>query len=379
MTTTSSINSGPVVSQFEPLPRSETDALDDESRRWHVEVQSKSGTLAFTCETNENLLYAGLRQGLTLPYECATGTCGTCRARVASGSVAVGWEAAPGHKGLKRDKGDILMCQTRPQSDCVLRVPAHVHTSPRHAVPRHHSAVIDSVRQLTRDVIHFEIALNDSISFDAGQFVVLRAPHLEGMRAYSMVNFATETCRLELVIKRKPGGGFGNWIFDAAREGQTVDVFGPLGRATFHPEENYDLLMIAGGSGIAGMMSILSRAAQEGYFGSHKGYVFFGVRTLADGFYLADFSEHVAAANGNLEITLAISDEAVTSPVHPDHPHVRLAEGFVHEVCARAMKGRYDNVMSYIAGPPPMVDGALRSLIVEGRMTPDRIRYDKFG
>ena len=126
-------------------------------------------------------------------------------------------------------------------------------------------------------------------------------------------------------------------------------------------------------------MSILSRAAQEGYFNSHKGYVFFGVRTLADGFYLADFSEHVAAADGNLEITLAISDEAVTSPVHPDHPHVRLAEGFVHEVCARAMKGRYDNVMSYIAGPPPMVDGALRTLIVEGRMTPDRIRYDKFG
>ena len=137
--------------------------------------------------------------------------------------------------------------------------------------------------------------------------------------------------------------------------------------------------MVAGGSGIAGMMSILSRATQENYFAGNKGYVFFGMCTLADGFYLSDFSRMLAMAHGNLTITLAISDEEVQSPDHPDHPGIQVMGGMVHEVCAREMKGRYDNLMSFIAGPPPMVDGALRALIIEGKMTPDRIRYDKFG
>lgn len=36
------------------------------------------------------------------------------------------------------------------------------------------------------------------------------------------------------------------------------------------------------------------------------------------------------------------------------------------------MQGCYYNVISYIAGPPPMVDVSLRTLIVEGHLTPDR-------
>src|ERR1043165_9316530 len=91
-----------------------------------ITVQSKSGETAFDCGDRETILHAGLRQGLTLPYECATGTCGTCRARVMSGDVDVHWEEAPGAAKLKRDKGDILMCQTRARSDCVLRVPSEI-------------------------------------------------------------------------------------------------------------------------------------------------------------------------------------------------------------------------------------------------------------
>ena len=54
-----------------------------------IAIQSKRGDAAFDCCDGETILHAGLRQGLTLPYECATGTCGTCRARVVSGDVHV--------------------------------------------------------------------------------------------------------------------------------------------------------------------------------------------------------------------------------------------------------------------------------------------------
>src|SRR5215471_11140126 len=115
-----------------------------------IAVQTKTREFAFECGANEAILHAGLRQGLSLPYECATGTCGTCRARVMSGEVDIGWQDAPGLANLKREKGDLLMCQTRPRGDCVLRVPANVEPLPG-ALPSLRRGVIHSVRRLTED------------------------------------------------------------------------------------------------------------------------------------------------------------------------------------------------------------------------------------
>ena len=105
--------------------------------------------------------------------------------------------------------------------------------------------------------------------------------------------------------------------------------------------------------------------------------MFFGVRTLADAFYLEALARYVAASHGNLEVTIALSHEVATTPTHPDHPTLKLASGMVHDVAARAMEARYHNVIVYVAGPPIMVDGTIRSLIMGGVPTSD-IRYDKF-
>lgn len=346
-----------------------------------VDVHSKAGLTAFACGKDETLLLAGLRQGLTLPYECASGTCGSCRARLDSGEVAQCWPDAPGHLKIKPAKGDILMCQSRPLGDCSLRVPANVVEGfARHELPTHHNGRIERLERLTSDVLHFDVVLAEPMSFDAGQFVLLQVPGLEGMRAYSMVNYERRTRRLSLVVKRKPGGGFGDWLFERAAAADNIDVFGPLGRATFHPDEGHDLLMVAGGSGIAGMMSILERATSEGHFDAHKGHVYFGVRTVNDCFYLEKFGRYVDQARGNLDVTIALSDAPAQGSVQDAHPNIRFDLGMVHEVCGRAMQDRFtDRMMAYLAGPPPMVDGALRTLIGSGKVTPDRIRYDKFG
>ena len=39
---------------------------------------------------------AGLKAGFPLPYECASGTCGACRASLVSGEVRELWARAPG-------------------------------------------------------------------------------------------------------------------------------------------------------------------------------------------------------------------------------------------------------------------------------------------
>jgi toluene monooxygenase electron transfer component len=43
-----------------------------------------------------------------------------------------------------------------------------------------------------------------------------------------------------------------------------------------------------------------------------------------------------------------------------------------------AMVGRFDGVLAYLAGPPQMVDAAMRLLVLQGKVPPARIRYDKF-
>lgn len=344
-----------------------------------IKVHAKNGIHTFDCQPGEPVLYAGLRQGLSLPYECGTGTCGTCRGRVRDvSSVADQWLEAPGGKRLKRDKGDFLMCQGRSLKDCEIAVPSDIGPLPQgEERPGWYKGKLLAPRKLTHDVIAFAIEMNEAMRFEAGQFVAIEATGVEGFRAYSMVNYAPGTRRLELVVKKKPGGGFSEWLFGPNADGAALKVFGPLGRAVFRPAEDKNVLCIAGGSGVAGMMAILAQGVAEGYYTKHKGDLFFGVRTMRDVFYADELAAFAKSAPGNLNITIALSDEA--PPASPQHGGlVKFDRGFVHEVAARSMAGRYDNLVSFIAGPAPMVDGALRVLIADAKLPRQFIRYDKF-
>jgi len=341
-----------------------------------IAIQNRSGVRTFDCDEDEAILHAGLRDGLNLPYECATGTCGTCRARLISGDVDVAWKEAPGAANFKPDKGDILMCQTHPRSDCVLRVPPDPAMAAKFP-PTVRRGIVRNKKQLTRDVVHFDIDLSAPITFEAGQFIIVETPDFRGARAYSMVNFGTSCTTVKLALKRKLGGRFSDWIFGEHAGDPEVRVFGPLGRAIFRPEEGKNIICIAGGSGIAGMMSILDCAVKSGHFRDHKGAIYFGVRTLQDMFYLEELSWLAEASNGNLEVTVALSDEPAMTPTVPNFPNLNLAGGFVHQVAEKAIAGRHDDTIVYIAGPPVMVNAATRALIIGGFSAQD-IRYDKF-
>ena len=125
-----------------------------------IALQSKSGVATFECSPGERLLFAGLAQGLSLPYECATGTCGTCRGRVMEGNYETAWLEAPGAAKLKRERGDVLLCQTHPGSDCVVRVAANVAQITAGALPMRRSGRVEVARLLTPDVMHVEIELS---------------------------------------------------------------------------------------------------------------------------------------------------------------------------------------------------------------------------
>jgi toluene monooxygenase electron transfer component len=168
------------------------------------------------------------------------------------------------------------------------------------------------------------------------------------------------------------------WLFAPEAEGAGVSVFGPLGHATFTPDLGQPLLCVAGGSGIAGMMAILACAAGARYFDRYAGEVFFGVRTLSDLFFAEELAAFRRQFPDSLRVTVALSDAGVPESAREDHPELAFDTGLVHEVTARAMRGRFGGVRAYVAGPPPMVDASIRMLLRDGRLSPRDIRYDKF-
>lgn len=342
-------------------------------------ASAKNQAHSFDCAPGEKILYAGLRSGIELPYECGSGTCGTCVAKLIEGKIEDPWPEAPGRAYLKPDADEFLMCQCVALTDCSLEVPASVKLMPAGApVPLHLGGVVDRSRPLTHDVLLVDLTIEPPLDFEAGQFVLMEVSDTPGRRAYSMVNFDRRARRLRFVIKKKPGGGLSEWLFGPGVEGARVSLFGPLGIATFSPDIAKHLVCVAGGSGIAGMMSILSRACQERYLEGYRGHLFFGVRTARDLFFLDELSEFKAQFPETLQITLALSEEEIPATVREAYPRLGFDTGLVHDVTARHMKGKFDNIRAYVAGPPPMVDAAIRMLLKEGRLSPGNIRYDKF-
>ena len=347
-----------------------------------VTIRKKESQHSFPVNVRERILYAGLRDGVELPYECATGTCGSCKAKLLSGDILNLWPDAPGAKNLKSAHGEFLMCQSAATSDCEISYRGKLLTHrDSDILPDTVAGRIGTTKLLTHDVMHFVVALNSPMTFRAGQFVVVRAPGLPGGRAYSMVNYAEKTTTLELIIKRFNGGGFSEWMFSRDRGGIEIEVFGPLGKATLQKNEAKNVLCIAGGSGVAGIMSLLTQATATNYFSSNLGKVFFGVRSERDIFFVDRLQELVGQANGNLNVTIALSEGDLPDAEKTNgHDHgIHYTSGFITSVAMQAMKNNFDNTVAFVAGPPPMVDDALQQLILEAELPMEDVRYDKFG
>lgn len=342
-----------------------------------IQVNARNRAHHFDAHPQDRILYAGLSKSIGLPYECGSGTCGTCKARLLSGEIEECWPDAPGRKYLK-SADEFLMCQCTPLSDVSVEVASFVEElDPGLYVPAALKGKIVEATPLTHDVMQMRIALERPIDFDAGQFMLVRTPGIDGHRGWSMVNYERNAQVLTFVIKKKPGGKVSEWLFSMPAVGTDVDLFGPMGSATFYPAIARNILCIAGGSGIAGMMSILERARVEDYFSKFTGNVFFGVRTMDDAFYLEEFSRLRQACGVNLTVTVAFSEGEATADLQAAHPLLNFDTGYVHEVVGRCMQGRFQGVRAYLAGPPPAVEASVRMLLM-ARVSTDNIRYDKF-
>lgn len=84
-----------------------------------VKVSARLGGLetSFVLEPGEVVLDGLLRVRGDAPYACQGGVCGTCRARLLSGSVAM--DATWALEADEIARGDVLTCQSRPTSEAL--------------------------------------------------------------------------------------------------------------------------------------------------------------------------------------------------------------------------------------------------------------------
>ncbi|HXK56609.1 MAG TPA: 2Fe-2S iron-sulfur cluster-binding protein, partial [Gammaproteobacteria bacterium] len=90
-----------------------------EQKRSRVTVVRDGRAVDFDLATvGENILDAGLHNGLELPYACKAGVCSTCKARLVKGSVDM--DITHGLEPREVENGYILTCQAHPLSDEVV-------------------------------------------------------------------------------------------------------------------------------------------------------------------------------------------------------------------------------------------------------------------
>lgn len=326
----------------------------------------------FEAGDGERLLFAGLRQGIALPYGCASGTCGECLASCVDGTVMNGWSDAPGLVGGRGVRRPLLLCQDIARSSCVIELPGlPVNLVESGYRPDYVSGRINKTLQLTDDVLLVTVALEREVAFAAGQFMMLGTPGVRGFRAYSIVeNQATDG--LSFIVKLKPGGKVSQWISRDAVLGTDVRLFGPLGRACFQDERDGDIQVLAGASGVSMALSVLERARDCGHLNTNKAHVIFGVRSRRDLFFVERLVETGA------DVTIALSDEDGNNANGDVFGGARVMSGFVHEVIGRVLPTPTQETVAFLAGPPGMIDCCLRELVMVRRMAPTQLRYDRF-
>ncbi|KAF7963271.1 NADH oxidase, partial [Cupriavidus sp. UYMU48A] len=230
-----------------------------------IALQFEDGVTRFiTCGENETLSDAAYRQKINIPLDCRDGACGTCRGLCESGSYDLP-ESSYIEDALTAEEaaqGYVLACQTRPRSDCVIRVAAS-STACKTGVTKFEGAIA-SVDRLSDSTIGFSIDLDDAggLDFLPGQYVNVEIPGSGLTRSYSFSS-APGSTRTGFVVRNVPDGRMSGFLTNDAQPGQRIAFSGPYGSFYLRPVQR-PVLLLAGGTGIAPFLSMLDVLASQG-------------------------------------------------------------------------------------------------------------------
>lgn len=346
-------------------------------------VQPLQRTLNVAVGTN--LLEALRANDVPVSYSCLAGRCGTCRCKVIEGKVSEqGRELRP-----PSSLGDpyVLACQTFLTESCTIEIdePDEVITHLAKIV----KSVVIALDDQTHDIKRLRLKLAKPIEFSPGQYVQLQfGPEL--IRPYSMAGLSSDDT-MEFHVRLVAGGRITNYIANELKIGDAVRVSGPMGSAYLRVKHSGPMVCVAGGTGLAPVLSILRGAISKGM--QNRIELYFGVRSARDIYGLQSLAVlehqhpqlrvHIVIASGQIR---GHTSDNVTDHIRDhmrDHEKGQVASqvagyrsGLVTEAIAEDFS-TLDGFRAYLCGAPPMVEAA--SLLVRQLgVLPEQIYADAF-
>jgi ferredoxin-NADP reductase/ferredoxin len=296
------------------------------------------------CAPEETVLDAAFRQGYNLAYGCREGQCSACKCFLMEGDVTLKPYSNFALSESEQSSGYSLMCRAMPEQDLVVEL---LHYDPEnyrleHAISTA-TATVTAVEALADDISRVVLDA-PGFEFTPGQYVDI---HIDGTtRSFSMAN--TDPGRIELIVKRYPGGRFSGKLEGELKPGDTLQYTGPYGALRVRDSER-PILMLAAGSGIAPILSLLRHLDATDCRRPVR--LFFASRTPL-----------CASEIGELAL--------------PDFEVTTFADRSMLDAVDAWLEGNDYDV--YMCGPPPMLEAAEPMLIETHKIDEQRIFQDKF-
>jgi NAD(P)H-flavin reductase/hemoglobin-like flavoprotein len=219
-------------------------------------------------------------------------------------------------------------------------------------------------QRIGSDLAIVRVRADHPVPYRAGQYVSVEVPQRPRLWRYlSPANAPGEHGLLEFHVRAVDGGVVSRAIVSHTQVGDTWRIGPPMGRMGVDRQEGQDVLMVAGGTGVAPMHAILDELAQWGE--NPRVHLFMGGRTRHD---LYDFDNLHRLAMGSPWLTVV--------PVLESDPGAPSVEhGTLPAVVTRYGAWADRNVL--VCGSPDMVRATVASMLDAG--TPlNQIQYDPF-
>lgn len=322
----------------------------------------------FEQQPDDTLLRAALRAGIGLSYECNSGGCGACKFELVEGEIETLWPQAPGLGERDKRRGRHLACQCRAKSALTIKATTASEYVPR-IPPQRQTAVLTGITDITHDMREFRFVSAGPADFLPGQYAMLDLPGIDSPRAYSMSNIANTKREWHFQIRRVAQGKGTAVLFDALPLGTSIGLDGPYGVGFLRTQSPRDLVCVAGGSGLAPMISIARGAAEAGMLKDRRLHFFYGARTPQD------VCGQTLLANLDGFDTQLFYYPVVSDPSAEGW---QGKTGFVHQAIAPVLDETLANFEFYFAGPPPMTQALQEMLMLEHRVPFEQIHFDRF-
>lgn len=330
---------------------------------FRIALNFEDGATRFVdCNPGERVLDAAYRAKINLPMDCSDGVCGTCKCRCEQGEYDLGDEYVDDALTAdEAEEGLVLTCQMVPSSDCVIAVP--VPSSACKLTPTAHEGSVAAIELASDSTILLTLDLDKPAALDflPGQYVNLEVPGTSEHRAYSFSS-KPGSAQASFLIRNVPGGLMSRWLASTAAPGDRMRFVGPSGSFFLRTAER-PVVMLAGGTGLAPLLSMLEVLADQGT--DQPIHLIYGVTADGD---LVEIARIEALADRLPTFTWA----SVVADPDSAHP----LKGYVTHHLADAHLNAGDCDV-YLCGPPPMVE-AVRTFLRDKGVTPAHFHYEKF-